>query len=86
MRAQIKLRQPRTEDVDKLLELDEAACIATTGRPLSNRDRRRKTILSVVRDKEGKHYSWTNLDILKKETLAFKRRWEKKKQIHISLP
>lgn len=50
MRTRVKLRYPKEEDVEKLLELDEAACIATTGRPLKNRNRRREMILSVIKD------------------------------------
>jgi len=34
-----------------------------------------------LKDSQGKHYSWKNLAVLKKETLAFKRRWERQKQI-----
>jgi transglutaminase-like putative cysteine protease len=30
-----------------------------------------------LKDENGKHYSWQNLDILKKETRAFKKRWKK---------
>lgn len=50
MRTPIKLRYPKKEDLEKLLELDEIACFATTGRPLSNRERQRKMILFVIKD------------------------------------
>lgn len=50
MQSQLKLRQPKKNDVEKLLELDELACVATTGRLLSNRNRRREIILSVIKD------------------------------------
>ncbi|MBM4402421.1 MAG: hypothetical protein FJ044_04210 [Candidatus Cloacimonetes bacterium] len=50
MQGQVKLRYPKKEDADKLLELDEIACFATTGRPLSNRSRRRGMILSVIKE------------------------------------
>lgn len=33
-------------------------------------------------DKEGRHYSWKNLDDLKKDTLAFKRRWKRRLSIN----
>lgn len=82
MRAQIKLRQPRTEDVDRLLELDEAACIATTGRPLGNWSQRREMILSVIKDEpnlirvaeikgEVIGFGWLNTDPMQDTITSF---------------
>lgn len=75
MHTQVKLRCPKKEDVDKLLELDEIACLATTGRLLDNRTQRRKYILSEIKEEshlirvaeiKGKiaGFSWLNADVM----------------------
>ncbi len=82
MLKQIKLRCPKKEDVDKLLELDEIACLATTGSPLDNRGQRRKYILSVIKEEphlirvserkgEVIGFGWLNTDPMQDTITSF---------------